>query len=88
MRNLTRWGITQRGDHTWRSTQLIALTGMVTAVGSVVGTISTIILAWRADRRTARESELKLLQLQQQIRELELKLPQAPDIKRKEAGAS
>ena len=56
------------------SSELVALTGMVTAVGSVIGTISTVLLAWRADRRTAKESELKLVQLQQQIKELELKL--------------
>jgi membrane protein YqaA with SNARE-associated domain len=51
----------------------IALT---TAIGSVLGTISTIILAWRVDRRTAKESELKLVQMQQQIKELEDKLSQ------------
>ena len=58
---------------------VIALTGMVTAVGSVLGTFSTVFLAWRADRRTAKESDLKLVQLQQQIKELELKLKAQPD---------
>jgi len=52
----------------------IGLTGLVMAVGSVVGVISTVVLARRADRRTAKEAELKLIQLQQQIRELETRL--------------
>jgi hypothetical protein len=47
---------------------------MVTALGSIIGTISTVVLAWRTDRRTAKEAELKLVQLQQQIKELEIKL--------------
>jgi hypothetical protein len=52
------------------------------AVGiiSSVGTISTVILAWRTDRRSAKEADLKLIQLQQQIIELQRKLgtPQEP----------
>jgi hypothetical protein len=36
---------------------------MVTATVSGVGTISRMVLAWRADRRTAKEAELKLVQL-------------------------
>ncbi len=56
------------------SSDLIALAGMVTAIGSVIGTVSTVVLAWRTDRRTAKEAELKLVQMQQQIKELETKL--------------
>jgi len=44
------------------STDLIALAGMVTAIGSLIGTISTVVLAWRTDRRAAKEAELKLVQ--------------------------
>lgn len=52
---------------------LVALTAM-TAIGSLIGTVSTVLLAWRADWRTAKECDLKLVQLQQRIKELELKL--------------
>ena len=55
--------------------RITALVGIITAFVSVFGTISTEILAWRADRRTARESDLKMVQLQQQIVELQMKLP-------------
>jgi|SRR5271157_594935 len=54
--------------------QIVPITGLVTAFVSLIGTISTVILAWRADRRTAKESELKLIQLQQQIAELQGRL--------------
>jgi hypothetical protein len=47
---------------------------VVAAITGMVGTISTVVLAWRTDRRTAKEADLKLVQLQQQIREHELKL--------------
>ena len=53
---------------------LTPIVGLLTAVASLVGTISTVLLAWRADPRTAKESDLKLIQLQQQIVELQLKL--------------
>ena len=52
----------------------VPFAGMITALVSLVGTISTVTLAWRADRRTAKESDLKLIQLQQQIAELQMKL--------------
>ena len=76
-----------RTEDAMPATNLIALTGMITAVGSVVGTISTMVLAWRADRRTAKEAELKLVQLQQQIRELELKLTAPSGTQPKELSA-
>jgi hypothetical protein len=47
---------------------------LITGIVSAIGTISTVILAWRADRRSARESDLKMIQLQQQIAELQRKL--------------
>jgi cell shape-determining protein MreC len=67
------------------SVNWLAIAAMITAVVSVVGTVSTMVLAWRADLRTAKESALKLVQLQQQIKELESKLA-APtvDVKPKE----
>jgi hypothetical protein len=61
---------------------LLPWVALVTAIGSVLGTISTIILAWKADRRTAKESELKLVQMQQQIKELEAKLTDQMQAKR------
>lgn len=68
----------------------LAAATIVTAIGGVIGTISTVILAWRADRRTAKESELKakeselkLVQLHQQIKEMELKLNASADSKPK-----
>jgi hypothetical protein len=60
---------------------LPSLTTVITIFGSVigsVGTICTVILAWRADRRTARESDLKVVQLKQQITELQRKLNASP----------
>lgn len=61
-------------DVSTSTTHLVAIAGLVTSVGSVIGTASTMVLAWRSDGRAAKESELKLVQLQQQIKELELKL--------------
>jgi hypothetical protein len=54
--------------------RITTLVGIITAFVNVFGTISTVTLAWRADRRTAKESDLKLIQLQQQIAELNSKL--------------
>lgn len=45
----------------------------VAAVISSVGTISTIILAWRSDRRSAREQALKIEQLEHELKELRRK---------------
>jgi hypothetical protein len=59
---------------------LASITGAVTAFGGLLATFSTAILAWRTDRRTAKESELKLIQLQQQITELEGKLRTSPEV--------
>jgi hypothetical protein len=51
--------------------QAAVVTSLVTTIVSAVGTISTVFFAWRTDRRTAKESELKLIQMQQQILELQ-----------------
>jgi hypothetical protein len=52
---------------------------IVTSITTVCATISTAILAWRADRRATEESRLKNLQLQQQIIELQKKLKPAEE---------
>jgi hypothetical protein len=44
-----------------------------TAVMTAIGTISAVILAWRADRRTAREQALKIEQLEHELKELRRK---------------
>jgi hypothetical protein len=49
------------------------LTYLSTVIG-LFGTLSSVALAWRSDRRTARESDLKMTQLRQQIAELELEI--------------
>jgi hypothetical protein len=49
----------------------------ITAIVSLLGTASTVFLAWRGDRRAAKESELKVVQMQQQINELSLKLKES-----------
>jgi uncharacterized membrane protein YidH (DUF202 family) len=58
--------------------KITILVGIITAFVSAIGTVSTVILAWRADRRSTRESDLKILQMQQQIAELETKLRTLP----------
>lgn len=40
-----------------------------TAIISAIATISTVILAWRNDRRDARERELKIAKLEQELKE-------------------
>jgi hypothetical protein len=50
----------------------------ITTLIAALGTISTMILAWRTDRRTAKESDLKIIQMQQQISELQSKLMASP----------
>ena len=52
---------------------------VITGFISAIGTVSTVILAWRADRRSAKESNLKMIQMQQQIAELQLKLNSSKD---------
>src|SRR5277367_165958 len=52
---------------------------IATLIVSVIGTASTIFFAWRSDRRAAKESDLKTVQMQRQIAELELKLKAASE---------
>lgn len=40
-----------------------------TAIVSAIGTFSTVILAWRSDRRDAREKELKIARLERELAE-------------------
>jgi preprotein translocase subunit SecY len=60
--------------------------GSVAALIGVLGTISTVILAWRADRRATKESDLKVVQMQQQIKELEIKLNAASSMPQTKAS--
>jgi hypothetical protein len=60
-----------------RSFAINATIALITAIISGLGTISTLVLAWRADKRASKESELKVTQLQQQVLELQLKLEDA-----------
>jgi hypothetical protein len=53
--------------------QINSLDGAVAFIG-MCGTLSTVILTWRADRRATKESDLKTQQMQQQIAELQMKL--------------
>jgi hypothetical protein len=61
--------------------KITTLVGIIAAFVSTIGTVSTVILAWRADHRTAKESDLKLDHLQQQISELQSKLSASGDRK-------
>jgi hypothetical protein len=50
-----------------RDDSIITLVAVCTAVISAIGTISTIILAWRSDRRDEREKELRIKQLEREL---------------------
>jgi hypothetical protein len=50
-----------------QSDSITVWVSVCTAVISAIGTISTIILAWRSDRRDAREKELKIAQLEREL---------------------
>jgi hypothetical protein len=54
--------------------KLIVDAPAITALAGALGTLFTILFAWRTDRRAAKESELKFVQMQQQITELQRKL--------------
>ena len=56
------------------TSNLLALASLLTAICTAGGTISTVILAWKADKRAALESGLKIAQLQQQIVDLYARL--------------
>jgi hypothetical protein len=40
---------------------------LITSIVTVSGTISSIILGWRSDRRMVRESELRIIQLEREL---------------------
>jgi hypothetical protein len=56
------------------SSSPVPLISLATMLISFMGTVSTMYFSWRTDRRTARESDLKVIQMQQQIVELQTKL--------------
>jgi uncharacterized membrane protein (DUF106 family) len=68
---LGSWGLHQ--DYS----AIPVITGLVTALLSLIGMISTLVFAWRADRRMIGESDRKLSELQKQIAELQRKLENA-----------
>lgn len=48
---------------------LVLLVSIFTAVITAIGTVSSVIMAWRGDKRSAKELELKIAQLQLQLEE-------------------
>lgn len=50
---------------------------LLTAIVSAIGTISTTVLAWRKDKREARENELKLAQLERESESVKVNLAPA-----------
>ncbi|HUB31109.1 MAG TPA: hypothetical protein VL967_15495 [Terracidiphilus sp.] len=52
----------------------VAIFGITLGVVSMLGTASTLVLAWRADVQVSGESTRKIARLQQQIVELQSKL--------------
>jgi hypothetical protein len=53
---------------------VLKLIPLITGIVSAIGTLSTVILASRTDKRSAKESELRLLQMQRQIAEMQAKI--------------
>jgi hypothetical protein len=56
---------------------------VLTAIISAIGTISAVLLAWRSDRRNAREQALKIAQLEQQLEAAKSKPAALPPKKRR-----
>lgn len=55
-----------------------ALVSTIALVFTAIGTVSTMIIAWRAERRNAEESKLKMEQLKLQLAEANAKLIEQP----------
>jgi uncharacterized membrane protein (DUF106 family) len=68
---LGSWGLHQ--DYS----AIPVIIGLVTAAVSLIGIISTLVFAWRADRRMIGEPDRKLCELHKQISELQRKLENA-----------
>jgi len=71
------------GELSASSSSIAAVVLVLTSITTVCGTISTVILAWKADRRASEEAHLKNLQLQQQIIELQQRLESTQGINSK-----
>jgi hypothetical protein len=54
-------------NHAPLSSDVAIWATVFTTIVSAIGTFSTIILAWRSDRRDAREKELKIAQLERDL---------------------
>jgi hypothetical protein len=61
---------------------ILAWVPAFTAIISAIGTISALVLAWRSDRRDAREKELKIAQLEREL-EAAKQPPATPTPKKK-----
>lgn len=59
--------LTGDGNRAHLSSDVIIWITVFTAIVSAIGTFSTIILAWRSDKRDAREKELKIAQLEREL---------------------
>jgi hypothetical protein len=49
------------------TTYIVLCVSTLTSLISAIGTISSIILSWRSDRRDAREKELRIAQLEREL---------------------
>lgn len=58
------------------------ITTTITALVGALGTMAALIFSWRSDRRATKEAELKVVQMEQQILELERKLKDSGSPKR------
>jgi hypothetical protein len=57
---------------------ITVLVSFLTFVASAIGTASTVLLGWRAERRQSEEFKLKIKQLELQLQETQAKLVSPP----------
>jgi hypothetical protein len=57
---------------------ITVLVSFLTFVVSAIGTASTVLLGWRAERRQSEEFKLKIKQLELQLQETQAKLVSPP----------
>jgi hypothetical protein len=63
----------QAGDTGRETNPLLIWLPVFTAAISAIGTFSAILIAWRSDRRDAREKGLKIAQLERELEEAKKK---------------
>lgn len=54
---------------------------VITAIGSAIGTISTIIFGWRNDKRAKQKSDFEIAQLQEDLKKAREKPPKEDEVK-------